>query len=171
VLYRVGPEFGAEPSWMRDEAARAARVAGFASRRDRANWEWRSRVLRAKRAQREGRFEDAVADAEAAAEANPYDVEAWLAQGDAYFALGRLGPAQAAFTRALQIDMRRPEPRLGLGWVMFRAGERDVAAAAWRPVVEVADRPTLAAMAALFDSLGDGATSARVRRAIERAGP
>ena len=86
-----------------------------------------------------GRFEEALQEGQKALEISDAEMHPHLALAEAYLALGKIGEAAAAAERA---HRNLPQQSMGAGLfaaVLFRAGEKDRAAALLR---EIGDSPT-----------------------------
>ena len=86
-----------------------------------------------------GRLEEALQEGQKALEISDAEMHPHLALGRAYLALGKIGEAAAAAERA---HRNLPQRSMGAGLfaaVLFRAGEKDRAAALLR---EIGDSPT-----------------------------
>jgi tetratricopeptide (TPR) repeat protein len=156
VLYRIGADFGRDPSWISDDFARALHVARAMVRVLPDSLAWRHRTVLAVEALALGRDEQARSLAEAALRAHPADSLGWTVLGEAERGLGRYSRAVDAYRHALALDPQDLQARVGLGWALLQSGRREEAAAAWRPALgHTHDAASLAAMSRLFRSLGD----------------
>src|SRR5882724_2365685 len=69
---------------------------------------------------------------EPAVEAEPASAALWLLLARAYFAAARLGPARAAFERAVEIDPTDAHARFGLGRTLERQSRHQEALTQYR---------------------------------------
>ena len=88
-------------------------------------------VAAAREALAAGRFEDALAAARLAVQADPGDAEARLAAARALLRLGRFADSAEELRRAAQTDPLHPDIQLELGYALARRGEFDRAVSGW----------------------------------------
>jgi Flp pilus assembly protein TadD len=74
-------------------------------------------------------------------EAEPTSAALWLLLARAYFATARLGRAEAAFRRVLEIDPTDDHARFGLGRTLERQSRHDEALAHYRIAVALSPEP------------------------------
>ena len=80
--------------------------------------------------------------------------------------LATLASEELQRPKALTLDPNDEDARLGLGWVELLSGHSVRAAEVWRPVAGVTkDGPALAAMAKVFEKVGDRQSLKRVQTA------
>ncbi|HEY6867029.1 MAG TPA: tetratricopeptide repeat protein, partial [Candidatus Eisenbacteria bacterium] len=165
VVYRIGPEFGAHPSWYGNDLLTSLHTSRALARvlpDSLAAPHW---VLLGALALDQGRAAEALDFAGRAARGRPRDPQGWALAGEALRAQGRFPEAREAYETALEIDPGELASRLGLGWVELTLGNPAAAARAWRPVAgRTRDPVTLRAMAATFERQGD-LEAARAARA------
>jgi tetratricopeptide (TPR) repeat protein len=82
-------------------------------------------------------YEAAATAYRAAAERWPREPAAWIGQGNAWFALGRFGEAEAAFRAAIDLRPEAPAAWNNLAYALSRQGDREEAIAAARRAVEL----------------------------------
>ena len=169
VAYRIGPEFGTDPTWIRDDVRRRVHVARalvLVLPDSLAGTHW---LVLAADALSAGRLQDALREAERASRTQPADAFAWTLQGEALRQMNRLPEARIALGRALELDPKDEQARVGLGFCELASGDSARAAATWRAALaHTTDRDVLAAMARLYEQRGDttNATAARNRRRV-----
>jgi len=167
VVYAIGPEFGRNPDWIADVAARRLHNARALVQVLPDSLAWTHRMVLGAEALAENRPAEALRHAGNATQARPHDALGWTLAGEALRQLGRASDARAAFEHALALDPDDVQAQVGLGYVELESGAPARAAAAWRPAIGRTTNPNaLETMAALFDSLGDSeaARAARARR-------
>jgi 4-amino-4-deoxy-L-arabinose transferase-like glycosyltransferase len=175
LLYRIEEGFGRDPAWMADSTQRSVHLARGEIRalEGRDPWTaWDAHSFLGREAGLAGRWEEALVHFEAMTRSRPEDARGWVYAGDARATLGNLGPARAAYDRALAIDPRSVGALLGMGWTFYAEQRWSEAAAAWRPIIGAAtDGRTLDAMIDAFTRIGDSASVERAREALASRPP
>ena len=109
-------------------------------------------IDRARVALREGRLDEALGAATAAARAAPTRADAQLLIARALMRLEREADAMEALRRAAQLEPRNPEVLLARGAAAARSAGMDQAILSWqRYLVEAGDRPTVARVREMLD--------------------
>jgi hypothetical protein len=109
-------------------------------------------VERARAALRDGRLDDALGEATAAARAAPTRADAQLLLARTLMRQEREADAMDALRRAAQLEPRNPEVLLALGAAAARSAGMDQAILSWqRYLVEAGDRPTVARVREMLD--------------------
>ena len=109
-------------------------------------------IDRARVALREGRLDEALGAATAAARAAPTREDAQLLIARALMRLEREADAMEALRRAAQLEPRNPEVLLARGAAAARSAGMDQAILSWqRYLVEAGDRPTVARVREMLD--------------------
>ncbi len=100
----------------------------------------------------QGRFEEAIPHFRAALEspALARDPDTSIALGNALFNLGRIGAAEAAYRRAIELDPGHPHAHSNLGVTLVRQGKLDAAIAHFRAAIAASPD-----FAAAHNNLGD----------------
>jgi 4-amino-4-deoxy-L-arabinose transferase-like glycosyltransferase len=169
VLYEIGPDFGRAPAWYANDTLRAYHTLRGRLAVDGRDWKARYDLARIERMI--GRLDDARVSARLASIARPDRPEPPVLEGWLAMQAGDHAGAESAFRRALVIEPRSTDARLGFGWARAMEGDVNGAAEAWRPVVESASDPaTLARMAQTFDAVHDEDSAARARRRLAGLG-
>ena len=115
VTYRIGPAFGEDPAWLHDDARLRVHRARALVQVLPDSLAWTHRLVLAADALSEGRLGDALREAEWASRARPAEAFAWTLQGEALRQMQRLPEARIAFGRALELDPRDEQARIGIG--------------------------------------------------------
>jgi tetratricopeptide repeat protein/dolichyl-phosphate-mannose-protein mannosyltransferase len=166
AAFRVGPDFGTPPPWMSDPDERAVHQSRGLVRVLPEPMAWSHHIVIAAYAAAHDRWGEALGQARLATRSQPDSALGWSVVGEALRRLGRLDEAGRAYARAMALDPADADARVGLGWVELQSGHPDRAAEAWRPVADrTRDPEALAAMAELFERLGDQQSLGRVKRA------
>jgi len=169
VLYQIGPEFGASPSWSSNDTLRVyhiARARLMVNPRDMRALYSLGLIARAR-----GQIDESRADLERALRLAPNDLATLIALGDTYLRAGMAAQAAAAYQRALSLDPGNAQVRVGLGWAALIGGEPAEAARLWRDVIDLTrDGATLQRMADVFHARGDRESEARALAALARLG-
>jgi Flp pilus assembly protein TadD len=106
----------------------------------------------ARAALRDGRLDEALAAASAAARAAPTRADAQLLVARSLMRLERESDAVEALRRAAQLEPRNPEVLLALGVTAARSTGIDQAVASWqRYLVEAGDRPAVPRVREMLD--------------------
>jgi len=106
----------------------------------------------ARAALRDGRLDDALAAATAAAHAAPSRADAYVLVARSLMRLDRESDALEALRRAVQVEPRNPEVLLALGVVAARSAGMDQAILSWqRYLVEAGDRPAVPRVREMLD--------------------
>ena len=167
VLYQIGPEFGASPSWSSNDTLRAyhtARARLMVNPRDARALYSLGLIARAR-----GQIDESRADLERALRLAPDDLATIIALGDTYLRAGMAAQATAAYQRALSLDPGNAQVRVGLGWAALIGGEPAEAARLWHDIIDLTrDGATLQRMADVFHALGDRESEARALAALAR---
>ncbi|MFI5348941.1 MAG: tetratricopeptide repeat protein [Elusimicrobiota bacterium] len=108
----------------------------------------------------QGRGEAAIEQLRAAADLDPMDAAALYELGNAYFRLGRLKPARAAYEEALRVDPRLSPAHSNLGRVLDLQGHPDAAVKEYRAAVAADPSPEALYNWANLESRRDRATIA-----------
>ena len=110
-----------------------------------------------------------IADLEAFVRAEPRDVEALVALGDALLAANRAGEAADRYKAALEVDPNNVRALLGVGAILLAADRPDAAGPAFdRVLVLSPDQPDALLYRAVARLRLDGRVTEDVRRDIER---
>jgi Flp pilus assembly protein TadD len=156
VVYRLGPQFGADPPWHGDRVQSAIHYARALSRVLPDSLAAPHRLLLGALAMDEGRPEEALELGRLAVRGRPYDPRGWLLSGQALRALGQTADAARALATAHSLDPNDVATNLELGWVALAEGDSAAAARAWRATIgAIRDPATLREMARLFARAGD----------------
>jgi hypothetical protein len=160
VLYEIGPEFGRPPLWAGNDTL-------FALHKLRAQLlvDWHNPTLlynHAMIARMVGQLEESQASLEKLVRMDSRNTQALTVLGDVLLARNEPRAAGRVFDQVIAIDPTNALGNLGRGWALLLAGNREAAAAAWRPYIDQArDYGTLARMVELFDALGDAPSAER----------
>jgi hypothetical protein len=167
VAYRLTPAFGTLPPWFANDTLRrvhSSRAQLMVNASD-----WRAHLSLGMWERKNDRFEKALEHFQAVNRYQPGSADGWLLTGETQLNLGRLQPAYEAYSRALALNPRSVDARVGLGWVQLQGGLPQAAAELWRPAVDAVEDPTtLRAMVELFTRLGDAQGAQRAREALAR---
>lgn len=106
VVYRIGPDFGREPEWLRDPVRHRLHVARAHDLGLGDEAPWPSLLLLSAEALDSGRLDDAARRAAAITRAQPALALGWLLTGEVALRQGRTAEARAAFARALELAER-----------------------------------------------------------------
>jgi hypothetical protein len=156
VIYRLGPQFGADPPWRGDRVQSSIHFARALSRVLPDSLAAPYRLLLGALAMDEGRPEEALELGQRAVWGRPTDARGWLLAGQALRALGRTADAEHALATAHSLDPGDVATNLELGWVALARGDSAAAARAWRSTIGgIRDPATLREMARLFARAGD----------------
>ena len=110
-----------------------------------------------------------IADLEAFVRAEPRDVEALVALGDALLAANRAGEAADRYKAALEVDPNNVRALLGVGAILLAADRPDAAGPAFDRVLALSpDQPDALLYRAVARLRLDGRVTEDVRRDIER---
>jgi len=169
VVYEIQPGFGATPGWMANDTLYSLHMLRARTHVDSTNpklftqlamvsW-WLGHDAEAR---------DALLQATAL---DPAAGAAFDLLGRVDVALGDYSGARDAYGRAMELEPRDPNTRVGFGLAAFLLGRDREAAEAWRPVISYTIEPrVLRAMSQLFDSLGDAPAAAQARARLATAG-
>jgi hypothetical protein len=113
MVYRVSPEFGADPSWFAESATRNLHTARGQSivYRDQV---WETNLSLGGYELGQGRPAVALTYLERVRRRRPDVAQGWVLTGEAQLALGQRDSAVAAFRRALAIEPANPAAHAGL---------------------------------------------------------
>lgn len=110
-----------------------------------------------------------IEDLEAYVQAQPSDVRALVALGDALLAADRAGEAADRYKAALELDPNNVDALLGVGTILLGAGRPDAAGPVFDRVLALSpDQPDALLYRAVARLQLDGSPSDAVRRDIER---
>ncbi|HYM81834.1 MAG TPA: tetratricopeptide repeat protein, partial [Candidatus Limnocylindria bacterium] len=169
VLYEIGPEFGREPDWFRNDtlvAVHNLRARLLINARDAQSLVQLASIEAAR-----GDYAQTERLLERAVRVRPGQVDLWLWLGDARLRLRKPTAADEAFVRAQLIEPQNATAQIGRGWASRNADRPQDAAALWRPVIEHARDPvTLTEMIDLYRRLGDREAEALARQTLDRLG-
>jgi tetratricopeptide (TPR) repeat protein len=172
VLYRIGPDFGAEPSWSRDEFARQLHLARALVDVLPASEGVSHRVTLAVDALERDRPDVALALVEDALRVRDDNALAWEVKGHALERLGRIEAAIDAYRRAVALEPENIETQVWLGWALMKHGDDAEAAAVWTPTISrTTNVAALRAMESLFRKLGKTAEADAARAATAKLEP
>ncbi|HWN82064.1 MAG TPA: tetratricopeptide repeat protein, partial [Candidatus Udaeobacter sp.] len=167
VVYRIGPELGAEPAWLADRTLSTLHMArGQALVYQDQIWE--ANLTLGAWALREGKPGEALDYLARVRRRRPDLGRGYVLTGEAHLALSHFDSAAAAFQTAIGLEPAEPRARIGLGKAQLALGRPEAAAASWRPVLgQIGDPTLLQRIAVVYDSLGQAAAAGVARAAAD----
>jgi len=169
LVYEIGPRFGEEPAWMRNDtliALHRARARTLYDERDR-----NSRVFLAMHEFSLGNHDAARGYIEQLLQLAPRDPEVLLMAADNRLQMQDPAGALEYYARFEAVRPGTPEAQLGRGWAAAIQGDEAAAARLWAPVVGATEDPnTLRRMGVAFARTGDNARLEEVRVKLRALG-